>query len=248
MKSSLSADLQAILKVVKKILKARKLNYKDVAKDVGVSEISVKRLFSGESVSLKNLLLVCDLLNISILEVASIAKEENKTEYILNKAQDEFFFKHPRLYALFIDLYRRISPAEAKKHWKLSEGEFFKILRMYEKLGLIELYPGNHFKFNMTGTIRALPTGKLRNIFFEQNIDFLNYVQNSPTNSEHIIQTSEVLLSRENIKSLTKDLEELGQKYRAKAFTDETILTDNEKQSVRLLVAMAPYKTDWKKY
>lgn len=248
MKASTSMELQAILKVVKKILKSRKLNYKDVAKDMGVSEISVKRLFSGENASLKKLLLICDLLNISLLEVAAIAKEDNKTEYILNKGQDQFFFENPRLYALFIDLYRRTSPIEVKKLWRLTETEFFKTLRKYEKLGLIELYPGNHFKFNMTGIIRAPANGKLRKIFFEQNLDFLDYVQTSQQNSEHIIQTSEILLSNENIKSLTRELEELGQKYRAKAFTDETILPANEKKSIRLLVAMAPYQTDWKKY
>lgn len=248
MKLSTSMDLQAILKVIKRTLKSRKLSYKNIAKEMGVSEISVKRIFSGESVSLKNLLLICDLLNISILEVAAIAKEDNKAEYILNKGQDEFFFENPRLYSIFIDLYRRITSVEVKKHWKLTEDEFFKILRKYEKLGLVELYPDNHFKFNMTGIIRAPANGKLRKIFFEQNLDFLDYVQTSPQSSEHIIQTSEILLSNENIKSLTRELEELGQKYRAKAFTDETILPANKKKSIRLLIAMAPYQTDWKKY
>lgn len=252
MKSSKSADLQAILKIIKKILKSRKLSYANVAQDMGVSEISIKRLFSSDNPSLKNLLSICDLLNISFLEVATIAKENSNSEYILNKRQDEFFFENPRLYALFIDLYRRTSPDDVKKYWKLTEAEYFKTLRKYEKLEMIELYPNNHFKFNMTGIIRALPNGKLRTIFFEQNLDFLAHVQTSSQTSsqasKHLLQISEILLSEENIKSLTRDLEELGQKYRAKAFTDETILAANDTKSIRLLIAMAPYQTDWRKY
>lgn len=245
---STSTDLKLILSVIKKILKSRSLSYQKVAEGLGVSEVSIKRIFSGDTISLKNLLLICDLLNVSFLDIATIAKENSTTEYLLNKRQDDFFSEHPRLYALFIDLYRRTSPIKVKEYWNLTETEYFKILRNYEKLDLLTLYPGNHFKFNMTGIIKIPSSGKLKKLFFKHNLEFLAHVQVHAQTPGYLIQTSEILLSHENIKSLTRDLEDLSQKYRSKAFTDETVLPEQDKKSIRLLVAMAPYQTDWRQY
>lgn len=244
--SKVNQDLHAILRVLKHTLRARGFVYADLAKDIGVSEITVKRIFSGASVSMKHLLAICDFLHVPFLEIAALARNTESPEYVLSKKQDQFFASQPKLYAIFIDLYRRNPPQEVIKFWNLNEQSFFKFLRELEKLELIELLPRNGYRFKVSGPVKVPLNGQLRKVFFRQNVKFLDYVQKEIANPDCLIQTSEVLISKEHAKEFLDKIQSLTKKLRAQAFADETVLAANLKESVRFLFAYAPYKTDWR--
>jgi transcriptional regulator with XRE-family HTH domain len=239
-------DIQAIVRVLKQTLRSRGYVYLDVAQHLKVSEVTIKRFFSGSSVSMKHLLAVCDFLHVQLLEAAAIARDFEHPEYVLNDAQDRYFAGHPKYYAIFIDLYRRKSVSEVKKYWSLDNRIFFKILRSFEKLQLLEVLPKNGYRFKMSGPVKVPARGLFRRIFFEQNLSFLEYVQREIENPRHILQTSEVLLSKKNAAEFQKEFQELSRKYRSQAFIDETVLPAHLKESVRWLFAYAPYETDWR--
>lgn len=244
--STSQQDIQALLQALKKTIRARGFTYADLAKRMSVSEVTVKRLFSSDNVSMKHLLSACDVLNVSLLEIAAIARDFSHSEYILNDTQDRFFAASPRHYAIFIDLYRRKPASEVKKYWHLSERDFFKILRDLEKLGLLDVHPKNDYRFKMTGPVRVPKQGKLIKLFHAHNIEFLEYVQANAERSEHFLQTSEVLLSKEHAAALLNELQEIAKKVRSQSFVDETTLPASQKESVRWLFAFAPYETDWR--
>lgn len=139
--STSQQDIHAILQALKKTIRARGYTYADLAKKMSVSEVTIKRLFSSDHVSMKHLLRICDVLNVSLLDIAAIARDVSHPEYVLNEAQDRHFAANPRHYAIFIDLYRRKPASEVRKYWNLNEHDFFKVLRDLEKLGLLDVLP-----------------------------------------------------------------------------------------------------------
>jgi transcriptional regulator with XRE-family HTH domain len=249
--STSNQDMNAIIKVLKQTLRARNYVYADVALHLGVSEVTIKRFFSGTSISAKYLLDICDFLQVSFLEIAAIARDFIHNEYILNETQDLFFAKNPHYYSIFISLYRRKPAIVVQKDWKLDDSKFFLLLRKLEKIQLLEVLPNNGFRFLMSGPIRVRPNGEFRKIFYKHNHQFLDYVQNNLNNNlkdpQPIMQSSEVLLSKKHAADFLQEFQELAKKYRSLAFVDETILPDDQKESVRWLFAYAPYETNWSK-
>lgn len=241
-----SQDIKAILLVLKRTLRARGLVYSDLAGELDISEVTIKRLFSGASVSMNHLLAICDFLQISFLEVAMMARELEHSEYVLSKEQDLFFANQVRSYALFIDLYRRKSASEVMEYWKLTDQKFFKHLREFEKIGLLEVLPHNRYRFKVSGPIKIPKDGQLIQHFYDHNLEFLEYVQKRVMQPEVLLQTSEVFISKDHADEFLNEFQVLVKKFRSHAFMDETMLMENQKKSVRWLFAFSPYETDWR--
>jgi DNA-binding Xre family transcriptional regulator len=59
---------QALLRGIKSALRVRKLTYRQLAKDIGVSEATIKRDLSRGHFSLHRLDQICDALELSLTE------------------------------------------------------------------------------------------------------------------------------------------------------------------------------------
>ena len=70
---SQTSDLLAALK---KCLRAKGLTYRDVAQALQLSEASIKRLFSEQTFSLSRLEDVCRFLDMSIYDLARLARHD----------------------------------------------------------------------------------------------------------------------------------------------------------------------------
>lgn len=240
-------ELIAILKTLKSQLKAKGHTYADLAEHLKIAEVTVKRLFTGRSLSLKLIFSICDFLNVSFFDVAAIAKDLNAQQaYVLSKEQDLYFSENPSSYFIFIHLYRRVSKEKILSDWNLDETSFFKLLRAYEKLGLIELFPKNNFKFKMSGLIHV-PQARLRKVLQKYDQLFLQYIHSQTNFADKgaLFQSAEVLLSEEHIEEFKNVIKDTLKKFKEHAFVDETMLPKSKTQSVRLLLAFAPYESRW---
>ena len=69
------AQTRAILSSMKQGLKSRGITYSELAKRLGLSEASIKRLFSDESFSLKRLDEICASAGLEISDVVEMAMQ-----------------------------------------------------------------------------------------------------------------------------------------------------------------------------
>ena len=74
------AETQALVQTLKKTLKANGLTYRRVAEGLGLSEASVKRLFSEESFSLRRLDQVCGLMGLEISDLVRQMEAERREQ------------------------------------------------------------------------------------------------------------------------------------------------------------------------
>ena len=97
---------------LKKCLRRKGLTYRDVAQALGLSEPSVKRIFSEETFSLKRLEEVCRLLDMTIFDLAKLTRmdaEEQAT--VLDTAQERALAEDTALLTYFYLLLTGRKPA-----------------------------------------------------------------------------------------------------------------------------------------
>lgn len=239
-------EIHSLLLVLKRRLKAHGYTYAQLGAALGVAEISVKRFFRGEPAALKHLPAVCDFLQVSLFDAAAAAASLREQESYFTAEQDAYFARDLAAYAIFIELFRRLPAGEVCERWKLSEAAFFRTLRSFEKLGLIELLPENRYRFRLSGPVKAPPGGALQKVLFAQNLDFLAYAQGKSANPAVLTQTSEVLVSDGLLREMREEFTELSRRWRSKVYREQVTVSPAERRSIRWTFALAPFATDWR--
>src|SRR5262245_33709656 len=82
------ADTSTLLQALKQVLKGRGMTYRDVARELALSEASVKRLFSKEDFTLKRLEQVCALLEVSFADLVRLVEAGQPVVSELTDAQE----------------------------------------------------------------------------------------------------------------------------------------------------------------
>ena len=108
-------EVRAILGVVKRALKARGMTYGEVARRLGLSEPSVKRLFSTGRISLDRLAKLAGLLDLTLAELVQEAAGAAPVVARLTQAQEAGLVADPKLLLVAV---------LALNHWGLADSFF----------------------------------------------------------------------------------------------------------------------------
>ncbi|HIQ54242.1 MAG TPA: XRE family transcriptional regulator, partial [Pseudomonas pachastrellae] len=136
------AQTAAIVSALKNALKEQGITYLQVAEALDLSEASVKRLFSERQFSLQRLDQICSLLG---LEISDLVRRLDQAQRIdaLTAEQEQELVGDDRLLLVAICALNRWSLAQILETYQLSEAEAVGRLARLDRMGLIELLPGN---------------------------------------------------------------------------------------------------------
>ena len=95
------ASSEQLIATLKKVLKSRGRTYADLALGLGLSEASIKRLFSEKTFTLQRLEEVCRYLEMDIFELARMARGESDAVRQMTMAQEELLASDRKLLGLF---------------------------------------------------------------------------------------------------------------------------------------------------
>lgn len=135
---------------IKRQLKARDLRYADLAKAIGLSEASVKRLLSRGGITLERLDAICEFLGVDVYELARSGRSEPAMrERELGLAQEQALADDPMLLTVFHLLCNDWNVPQIQGEFGLSEPETVLLLARLDRLRLIELLPGNRARLRV---------------------------------------------------------------------------------------------------
>ena len=83
------AQTQALITTLKKVLKSEGVTYRDLAKNMDLSEASIKRLFAQQSFSLQRLDQICQLLGMEISDLVKQMESSQQQIDELNEDQEQ---------------------------------------------------------------------------------------------------------------------------------------------------------------
>lgn len=228
-----------IIAVLKRSLKARGTTYRDLAKAVGLSEASIKRIFAEETFSLARLEQICAALGLSIAEVARMAAQQTSLGgQQLTLEQEQVLASDWHLLACFHLLLNGHQPVDIARELDLPERELRRLLVKLDATKLIELQPKLRARLRTPNVIAWRNDGPVRRLY-EQQIK-TEFLQAAFTGRHELINFVSAELSEASAKILTRKAELLARDFAELATLDAGLLA-KEKHSMGLLLAMRPW-------
>lgn len=204
-----------IVRVVKQALKTKGLTYADVAKALDLSEASVKRLFSEENFSLQRLDAICDLLGMEICDLAKMVEEQSEKAKELTQDQEKALVAKPKLLLVFYLLLNDYPLKHIVEKYTIDEHESILLAAELDRMGLIELLPGNrvrlkvsrHLTWRKDGLIRRFFDHRVRSEFlhapFDRDGEALKFVSG-------VLSPASIKVMQRKIDLLAQEFAELG--------------------------------------
>ena len=141
---STTADLVALLKTE---LKTAGITYAQVAQRLGMAESSVKRMFSKSGdMPLSRIDEICRVLNMDFADLARRVADTQPLLLELTLAQEKAVVADRKLLIVAICVTSQLPAEEILATYRLTEARLVKALTQLDRIGIIDLRPGNRYR------------------------------------------------------------------------------------------------------
>ena len=233
------AQTQQLIKTLKTALKARGKTYADVAVELGLSEASVKRLFSQRTFSLSRLDQVCHLLDMEISDLVQLMNKQQQSLQQLSIEQEKEITADVTLTLVTVCILNRWTMEDILSWYNISEPECVRHLAKLDRLKVIELLPGNRIRLLVAPNFSWHENGPIQ-LFFQKKIsrDFFN--TRFGRDDECLIVLNG-MFSPQNNAELQRKLKRLAREF-SLMNNDDAALDLAERNGTTLVLAMR----DWR--
>jgi DNA-binding Xre family transcriptional regulator len=224
---------------LKAIMKSRQITYRDLAQQLGLSEASVKRIFSRATLTLERLTEICQALDVSLGEVVRLASEQSAdTPESLTLEQENALAADPQLLACFYLLANGRTGRDVSTQLGVDERAVRRWMVRLDALRLIELRSKLRARTRAASVIAWRPDGPLRRLYENQiRQEFLQAAFSRSGEALHFL-TAE--LSDASCKVLLRKLERMAGEFRDLAELDRT-MPPRDKRSMAVMLAVRPW-------
>ena len=168
------SQIPELVNALKSVLKSQNLTYADVAQALGLSEASIKRLFARKTFTLQRLEGICTLVGVELGELLELVRQERRRITALSFEQERQLASDVELLLVATCLRNHWGIGEILRQYALTEPQCIRALARLDRLGLIELLPGNRVRMRVAHNFAWIPGGPIETFFEEQvQPDFL---------------------------------------------------------------------------
>lgn len=165
------SEVTQLLATVKRQLKQQGKTYRDVAAALSLSEASVKRLLTSETLGLDRLVEIGNLLGFTLAELAQEAAATETRLRTLSAAQEKELVSDVKLLLVAVCALNHWTLQDMLAVYRLGEAECLHKLLHLDRLHLIALMPGNRIRLNVARDFDWLADGPIRRFFRTQGLD-----------------------------------------------------------------------------
>lgn len=159
-------EYQVVIINIKKLLKTQKISYRDLAKQLSMSESGVKKIFVAKDGSFLRLKKICHVIGVSMSEMLQDTKS---LDVSFSKKQQDAFLKNFILFKVYwILVYERASIVDAQKKLSLSYKDMFKFLRELDGLKLLKLLPNDRLQLPPIQAVSWIGQGEFVNKIYKE--------------------------------------------------------------------------------
>lgn len=232
---AVSVDL---IDALKRLLRGQGMTYRELASRLKMSEAAVKRMFSLRAMSLQRLEQICDVLDIGLADLAAESARGKDSMAELSEAQERALVSEPALLlALFLSL-NRWKQADVLAQFSFTEPQWTGLLVKLDRLGIIELQPGNRARALTARNFRWRRNGPMELYFREKLLgDYFADAFDGEQDGLFLLSGS---LSVDGVRQMRQRLEEVVKEFDALLVRDAT-LSAKERIGVSLVLAQKPW-------
>jgi transcriptional regulator with XRE-family HTH domain len=228
-----------LLDALKRVLRSRRMTYAELARRIGLSEASVKRLFSQRTFTLARLQQVLKALDMDFFELARLARGAADAPQEMTEAQEQALASEPHLMGVFYLLFNDWQPAQVLARFELTEAELTRLLAKLDRLQLVDLLPGNRVKLRVSRHLRLRPGGAIRARHGQRTMTEFLAVEFDRHGGHFLFEFRDV--STASFAVMRRKIDRLAAEFNELAELDST-LPPEQRQSIGLAIGMRPWR------
>ena len=162
------AHSAALVETLKRELRARKITYATVAKHIGMSEVSVKRMFSRKEFTLSRLDRICALAQMELSDLARLFAARDSVISQLTLEQERELASNQKLILVALCVLNHWTHEEMIAVYDLKPAECVALLLKLDRLKFIQLLPNNRYRLIVSRAFAWIPDGPIQQLFKTQ--------------------------------------------------------------------------------
>lgn len=253
MTETLSEDGRRLRAAIKRILKNRGYQYSDLAGALGVSTATVKRFLTRDDLTFERLVKIADWLNVSLHELMDASSSWRPGAESFTESQEVELAKDSRAFLYFHLLFVGRGRQAVVEEFAFPRKEEVRIQRLLERIGVVEVWPGDRIRFKVRGPLKLRSGGPLERAYFAKAVDTIyrrirgqvrGYANRGSSESAVFFRPFEMPLMPETYGEFTREMAALVDRYRALGMLQVTFEPAAKLQHVAGMV-MADFYYFW---
>jgi len=231
-------EVAAIQAHVKGVLRQRGWTYADLAREVEVSEVSIKRWLTARDLSLARVNRIARALGSTGFALLVAAAQGQEEAFTLDEATEGYLADHPVDHAVWQSLQRGLSEADVQDHYGIDPRAWGRTLRRLEAHDLLEVLPGDRVRRTRRGVHSWIRGGPLA----RQTLGWRHrrLVRWLAEGEGATVQSADRRMSGPSAEVAADELVELARRWRDRAWRDEQTTPLADQRGVSWVLVLAP--------
>lgn len=199
-----------IIDTLRAHLKARDLTYKDLAEGLELSEVSIKRMFTGADIGLSRLEQICQFLQIELADLFRASPRKRKLISRLTQAQEAEFAKNNKLLMVAVCALNFWSVQDMWTHLTLTRGQIQSLMQRLDEIGFLDLQSARQYKLLVSHNFAWITGGPIMQMVQGMSQE---YFADSFEGDTQVLRILNVRVSTPAQAQLKTRLEQIAQEY-----------------------------------
>ena len=226
---------QGLIGVLKRELKRTGLTYVALARELGLAESSVKRMFAKGDMPLARVDEICRVLKTDFTELAREVAAQQPQRHELTLEQEKAVVADRKLLLLAICVQSQWTFEQIVQTYRYSEAEVVQGLARLDKLGIIELRAMNRYRVRVAQTFRWRPHGPVMQFFRESVVG--DYYAGGFDGEAETLMLVHGSIGRSLASTFVERLQRVGDDFAHQHLADQR-LPESERKSYTLVIGM----------
>lgn len=229
-----------IFETLKTVLRAHKITYAELARRLGTSEPTIKRVFAARDDKLSRILDICAALDLSFDDIIAQARRTEVAPMVLGDRVEAQLAADPSAFHVFILLRDGMSTTEIRRQFDLDADALFNLGRRLELLGLVDVLEAGRIRLRMEQPIQFRRDGPLHRSLMKLNLDFIQSVFLKQDSEDSGFLTQSRRISTHTARHMMREIRQLNRDLSEMARQDQLTLPSSELRSFKLCMAWSP--------
>jgi DNA-binding Xre family transcriptional regulator len=226
---------QALIATLKNELKAAQLTYADLARELGMAESSVKRMFAKGDMPLQRVDEICRALKTDFADLARKVADAQPLRRELTQEQERLVVADRKLMLVAICCLSHWNFEQIASTYTFTPAEIVKYMVQLDHLGIIELRPLNRYRLLLAKTFRWRPHGPVMQYFRQHAVG--DYFNGGFDGEGEMLMLVHGQIGRSLATLFNERLQRLGQDFAQQHLTDQK-LPSEQKRPYTLVIGM----------
>ncbi|HEX4985063.1 MAG TPA: helix-turn-helix transcriptional regulator [Burkholderiales bacterium] len=231
----------AVVEALKRALKAKKLTYAQVARELKMSEASVKRMFASYHFTLERFEQVCTLAGLGLTELAREVDSEKNYISHLTLEQEREVVGNAKLFLVAVCVLNHLTLEQILATYDIPKSECIQLLLKLDRIKFLELMPNNRIHLKVSPNFAWLPNGPILQYFMARAQH--EYFRSRFDGAGEMLTVMNAMLSPASSAQLVAKMRKLAGEF-SEMHNDDKQLALGERRPASIVLALRPWELD----